>query len=1001
MAKWYIPKAPLRIEEPFPPRESPWGNIRQGFMPSLDMTPLQRLQEMRPITGFERERGFGAEYPGMEPITEQQLAGMERVPPAITPQRWVSPVLQQGLPFREWLGMAGEAIEAPRTAMQTIGGAAALGVQSLKPGISPQEEAAFRSNIRGGTTGEAMRSAWEKQDLPSVSGIPGSGGLPFSLGVKGAIEEVPYFLPLPIAPKAIKAAGGLAERGAAGVERKVAEVAPKIYKGERGLAQIGKGGAEEQVTRTYPRMRAGEGTPPYTQKVTLIDGKYAVYKNVGGPGGGNVDAYGQKALWIVKDDATGKTIRSFDTKGEAMAHARSLAETIPPTPPVGKGIPEVAPPVKPAVGGTVPPKPMTFQAGAPEIPPLRVPPSVALEAEVKAAQELPAVVKLRRIFEAMPSKKETAGLRAPEVARRTAALAKAFREGAGEEAFIAARGAAKGKYPVKGAPVEEFTKAETDQILNAIRTSPKLQEWQRFHAQDGLNKILMTNAKDVHIPPNEIQALEKVFGTGFVDDLLMTRSRMGDFWYNALDAANLPRALLASFDLSAPLRQGAILFARHPIQSMKAMGPMVKSFFSEKNAKFITERIKQRPYYTMGEKYDLYTAPMSWEKGAGNLWKREETYMSRLAEKIPFVRWSQRSFNAFLNEQRSLVWNKMVPQWEKMGATDIDYQGLAKLINYATGRGDFPGKIIGLAPVLNASVFSPRLLFSRIQLTAMLGSKSPMVRKEAARSLLQFTGAVTSVLGLAKLAGAEIEMDPRSADFGKMKIGATRLDLWAGYIQLARFIAQFSTAERKTRYGSMQDVTRLEIATRFAQSKASPIFSFFYDLLAGEDYMGEELALDTDSLWEQTQNRLFPLFIQDIMDAAEEEGLTGVAKALPGGLGAGVVTHKEQESTDIVRKFYALPDINKLDIYFREGSTIDGAELTDEEKAKYRAKIASIATPLVSKLQESALYKRLSDEQKAEHIQAIVDDARKRAREWMEITIGEASLGRRKLSGVK
>ena len=40
-------------------------------------------------------------------------------------------------------------------------------------------------------------------------------------------------------------------------------------------------------------------------------------------------------------------------------------------------------------------------------------------------------------------------------------------------------------------------------------------------------------------------------------------------WSKIVDAMNLPRAVLASWDFSAPLRQGVVLFAGHPIKGLR------------------------------------------------------------------------------------------------------------------------------------------------------------------------------------------------------------------------------------------------------------------------------------------------------------------------------------------------------------------------------------------------------------------------------------------------
>jgi len=62
---------------------------------------------------------------------------------------------------------------------------------------------------------------------------------------------------------------------------------------------------------------------------------------------------------------------------------------------------------------------------------------------------------------------------------------------------------------------------------------------------------------------------------------------------------------------------------------------------------------------------------------------------------------------------------------------------------------------------------------SRIQtpLTVAKHWKQPRVRKAIIKDLTKVTAVGLSALGLAHLAGAEVGLDPRSPDFGKIKIG--------------------------------------------------------------------------------------------------------------------------------------------------------------------------------------------------------------------------------------
>jgi hypothetical protein len=391
--------------------------------------------------------------------------------------------------------------------------------------------------------------------------------------------------------------------------------------------------------------------------------------------------------------------------------------------------------------------------------------------------------------------------------------------------------------------------------------------------------------------PKEIELLESVFGKDLVKAILSKQPFTKKAWWTAMDVAGIPRAVLASWDLSAPMRQGLILGVRHPKEWVQSWKPMLRAFGSEKNALEIDANMRKRPFFNLFVDSGGYVAPLA-RKAGTQLTAREEMFMTRFTNKIPLIRHSERAFVVYLNELRTRVWETLVPSWEKAGATTNDYKELATFINWATGRGSL-GPLQSMGPLLNATLFSPRLVFSRLQLPAKLFSSSPMVRKEAFQTLVAFLGFGASVLSCVKLMGGEVELDPRSSDFAKVKIGNTRLDIWAGYVQYVRFLAQLATEERKTvGPGTMQELNRREVIDRFAQSKYSPAIGLLNDILAGETYMGEEMALDTESLLRQTYQRLAPLFIQDMIDAIQTDGLMGGFAAFPAIAGVGSVSYR-------------------------------------------------------------------------------------------------------------
>jgi hypothetical protein len=306
--------------------------------------------------------------------------------------------------------------------------------------------------------------------------------------------------------------------------------------------------------------------------------------------------------------------------------------------------------------------------------------------------------------------------------------------------------------------------------------------------------------------------------------------------------------------------------------------------------------------------------------------------MSRLLNKIGFVKGSNRAYVTGLNDLRTRVWSNTITDWTTNGGklvsdgelrnlittkgteavqkmnqageiiTSQDLKDLAQLINWSTGRGTMPKALANQGSLLNAIFFSPRLIFSRLELpTAVLPwvTKSSLVRKQAWKTLMTSMGVGVSVITALKMSGmGDIELDPRSSDFGKIKIGDTRLDIWTGYAQYIRFAAQLATSERMTSGGYTQKVSRKDTLERMLQSKLSPAMGLLNDIVTGETYLGEDMPPKSmTSVAGQVWQRLAPLSIQDLIDGINQDGVTGGVATSVGFLGVGVTTY-----TDDVKK---------------------------------------------------------------------------------------------------
>jgi hypothetical protein len=397
--------------------------------------------------------------------------------------------------------------------------------------------------------------------------------------------------------------------------------------------------------------------------------------------------------------------------------------------------------------------------------------------------------------------------------------------------------------------------------------------------------------------PHHIREFAKIFGDKFAESVSRLSSAKQSKLDNVLDWLNIPRSVLASGDISGVARQGLILGLVHPTQVPKSFGRMMKSLFSEKMAVQTDDVMRADPLFR--EFVDIaegYIAPISKTARIG---AREESFASQLAEHLPFVRRSERAFITYLNELRFGAYkaarNSMVAQ----GATEPELKMLGKFINLASGRGELPKSLEKYAASLNTVLFSPRLQASTLELPFQIGkmltSKNPYMRKEAAKALVTFVGGGTALLMLLKNSGvAKVEFDPRSSDFGKIKIGETRLDIWRGYAQYARFMAQMLTGQSKSAYGNMSKKDRYDTAYKFLQSKSSPALGLIVDLLKGENYMGDPLFEGTTSTLKAAKERIMPLMLQDIMDAMEQSGVNGLWTAAPASIGIGTLTYIDE-----------------------------------------------------------------------------------------------------------
>ena len=470
---------------------------------------------------------------------------------------------------------------------------------------------------------------------------------------------------------------------------------------------------------------------------------------------------------------------------------------------------------------------------------------------------------------------------------------------------------------VKGA----LSQPEIDSLFNKVDDFIGFNTGEKISTKAGLADLL-----EGKIPqPQQISHLEDVFGQNLVRSILSSKGLTVGQAIKEL--FNIPRSLITGLDASGVLRQSIVQTIRHPVLATKALGHSFKTAFSPNTYKAWFDELPKDPMYRLFKDSGGYLANAS---KLSDVAAKEERYMTRIGQ-IPFLKQtlgkligvSERIYTSYLNKLRFDSYKQVASKFIKEGLNPkVDkkaFEDLAEMVNVFTGRGNL-GKLGRISEELNTFFFSPRLVASRIQALNPIwyAKQHPAVRKEAVKSLAQFVGTITTIALLAKQNDElEVELDPRSSDFMKIKYGDTRWDIAGGFQQWTRLFFQIMTAERKSL--STGDITELaglkllkqeapfitaekqkagfpfesqaEVALRFARGKLAPIPGLISDLFYGANVVGEKVEANREVI-----ENIVPFYIQDIVEAYNEIGPSAFfSVGVPAFFGVGVQTFEEKK----------------------------------------------------------------------------------------------------------
>ena len=402
--------------------------------------------------------------------------------------------------------------------------------------------------------------------------------------------------------------------------------------------------------------------------------------------------------------------------------------------------------------------------------------------------------------------------------------------------------------------------------------------------------------------------------------------RPKSIWEHIAEPFNVARSLMTSWDLSAVRRQGGFFAITRPGVSAKAFGAMSKALVSEKGMKRIEKEINNNPWMPLAKKAKLFIAPTD---GTYKFTDMEEALQSKWAEKIPGIRASERAYITFLNKQRMDAFQTFAETLAKNGDPTLqEAQAIANFVNIATGRGGF-GKLEGLAQPASILFFSPRYAASRFQL--LLGApiiqarKTPRIQKLIAKEYGRYLiGMGLYYAMMAFLADAlkdkigkkiQFEWDPRSANFGKIRVGNTRIDPLSGIAQSTVLLSRLVSGKIKSSttgdikpirgkdvpYGGM---TATGLLGQFLRFKLSPMFGTLFNIIEGKNAVGEPFGPE-----DVIPSLTIPLAVHDIKETIEEQGVpVGAALGLMAIFGEGIQTYgyevklRKQSTADIKKE---------------------------------------------------------------------------------------------------
>lgn len=517
--------------------------------------------------------------------------------------------------------------------------------------------------------------------------------------------------------------------------------------------------------------------------------------------------------------------------------------------------------------------------------------------------------------------------RARQFGNRQDAINAALAEGkSNKEALQAGKRAMSGDILTRRNLMGVFTDERVDGYYGDIRTAEnagRITSPEAIAAHNGLDLLTTgtrSNGNHGPIMDHEAKAMSRVFGPDILGALPTAPAKMTAFqkWFAPI---HIYRSWKTGMDDSFGFGQGwKIMFSdKGAFAKGKASG-WKAALSDEQGAEAIMENLRQNsPTFIRGQSADRPLPIMT--TGAGT--NPAEEFLSPVTRRVPILSRGERSFTVGGNVMRQLALDRKAMLWERAnpGKTVPDdvFQTMIDMVGQGTGWGHLSPTLLGeWKGPLSQTLFSARAKAALFQYPitlakAMAPGADPTLRKMAAGDFAAWIAGNGAVLGaasgMASLAayvgysvpgGSGAQVNPLGKNFGQIKFGPQRFDIWQGASPIVRLVIQSALAAQQ---GDWKTPGKLGLNYGRNQLAPAPAIPADYFVGGGKNTVG--VSQGSKEYW---LNAASPLFIADAADSLKQLGPLGIPGALASFEGMRVNTYGNSASQDATAAVTALND---------------------------------------------------------------------------------------------